>query len=142
MKVLVVGGGGREHAILRALSRSPQRPQLLCAPGNAGIAEDARLLDIAIDDVSAIVEGAKREVVDLVVVGPEAPLVDGLVDALNTHGIAAFGPTAAAAKLEGSKEYAKYAMEEAGVATARWRGVSSFEEGLDALRELADPGVV
>jgi phosphoribosylamine--glycine ligase len=142
MKVLLVGGGGREHAIARALTRSPQAPELLCAPGNAGIAADARLLDIGIEEVSAIVSAAKRERVDLVVVGPEAPLVAGLVDELNASGIAAFGPTAAAAKLEGSKAYAKQAMEQAGVPTARWRQVRTLEQGIEAVRELASPGVV
>lgn len=142
MKILVVGAGGREHAIVRALKRSPQRPELLCTPGNAGIAKDAALLDLAVDDVEGIVEAAGAKDVDLVVVGPEAPLVTGLVDACAGAGIAAFGPTAAAARLEGSKAFAKDAMEQAGVPTARWRRVSSLQEGLDAVADLADPGVV
>jgi phosphoribosylamine--glycine ligase len=142
MKVLVVGGGGREHALVRALARSPQRPELLCAPGNAGIAVDARILDIAPDDVERLVDGARHEGVDLVVVGPEAPLVAGLVDALQSAGIAAFGPTAAAARLEGSKAFAKEAMEQAGVPTARWRRVASLHEGVAAVAQLAHPGVV
>jgi phosphoribosylamine--glycine ligase len=136
VKVLVVGGGGREHALVRALARSPQRPQLLCAPGNAGIARDARVLDIAADDVTALVRAAQREGVELVVVGPEAPLVGGLVDALQASGIAAFGPSKAAAKLEGSKAFAKEIMEQAGVPTARWRAVASLQEGLAAVDAL------
>ena len=133
MKVLVVGSGGREHALVLALGRSPQRPELLCAPGNAGIAADARLLEIAGDEIDALVRAACDEAVDLVVVGPEAPLVAGLVDALAQAGVTAFGPTRAAAALEGSKEFAKQVMEAAGVPTARWSRARSVEDGMSAI---------
>ena len=118
-KILVVGGGGREHAIVRALLRSPQNPEVLAAPGNAGIARDRiRCIEISAEDVDAIVRTAADERCDLVVVGPEAPLVAGVVDALADEGITGFGPTAAAARLEGSKAFAKELMQEVGVPTA------------------------
>jgi phosphoribosylamine---glycine ligase len=113
-KVLVVGAGGREHALLRTLRRSPREPQLLAAPGNPGIARDG-IECLPEDDLVAL---AREREVDLVVVGPEAPLVAGLVDDLSAAGITAFGPSKAAARVEGSKAYAKELMKATGVPTA------------------------
>jgi phosphoribosylamine--glycine ligase len=113
-RVLVVGGGGREHALVRTLLRSPQGPEVLAAPGNAGIAADG--VECLPDDDLVGLARARR--VDLVVVGPEAPLVAGLVDDLGQAGIAAFGPSKEAARIEGSKAYAKELMKQAGIATA------------------------
>ena len=125
MKILVIGGGGREHAIVRALRRSPQAPQVLCAPGNAGIARDADGLEGA-DDPAAI----KAAGVELVVIGPEAPLVAGFADACSDAGLLVFGPSAAAARLEGSKAHAKAVMEAAGVPTAGYAVVTGVDEAL------------
>ena len=142
MRILVVGGGGREHAIVRALARSRHEPELLCAPGNAGIAADAECVELAGDGAGAITALAVSREVDLVIVGPEAPLVAGAVDALAGRGIPAFGPSAEAARLEGSKVYAKEAMAEAGVPTAEHAVAASREEALAHLGECAYPVVL
>jgi phosphoribosylamine--glycine ligase len=141
--VLVVGGGGREHALVRALRRSPQEPQVLAAPGNAGIARDGvETLPIEVTDLPAITAAARERSVDLVVVGPEAPLVAGLVDMLGEAGIRAFGPSAAAAKIEGSKAYAKKVMKELGVPTASYMVFRTREEALAQLPCASYPAVL
>jgi len=143
LKALVVGGGGREHAIARALRRSPRVDAVLCAPGNAGIAADAECLpDVAADDAAAIVTAAQDNGVGLVAVGPEAGLVAGAVDALEEAGIAAFGPTKAAAELEGSKAFAKELMAEAGVPTAGHVLLRSREEADEQLLRAGFPTVL
>jgi phosphoribosylamine--glycine ligase len=142
MRVLVIGGGGREHAIVRALARSPRTSELLCAPGNPGIAADARCLDLGAGDVGAIVDAATAEGVELVVVGPEAPLVAGLVDALEAAGVPAFGPSAEAARLEGSKVHAKEAMAEAGVPTAQHEVLRDRDGALERLSRADYPLVL
>jgi phosphoribosylamine---glycine ligase len=118
VRVLVVGSGGREHALVWSLSRSESRDELHAAPGNPGIAKLAQCHPVRADDHAALVSLARELRIDLVVVGPEAPLVAGLADVLRHHGIAVFGPSAAAARIEGSKSFAKDVMEAAGVATA------------------------
>ncbi len=138
MRILVVGGGGREHAIVRALSRSAHAPELFCSPGNAGIAADAELLEAP----SGVVDAARGIGADLVVIGPEVPLVAGLADELEAAGIAAFGPSGDAARLEGSKLYAKEAMRDAGVPTAEHHLATSREQALSHLADCAYPVVL
>jgi len=129
--------------MVRALARSAHAPELLCAPGNAGIAADAECLpEIGADDVEAIVAAATERRVDLVAIGPEAALVVGLVDALEEAGVPAFGPSAAAAELEGSKAFAKQLMKEAGVPTAAHLLLRSREEAVEQLASAAYPTVL
>lgn len=145
MKILVVGSGGREHAIVRALARtwSGDEPlELICAPGNPGIARDARCVPaVSGEDVPALVELAQSEAVDLVAVGPEVPLVDGLVDACSAAGIKAFGPSKAAAQLEGSKIFCKEVLNAAGVPTAGHTVLRTKEEALAAASAASYPTV-
>jgi phosphoribosylamine---glycine ligase len=141
--VLVVGGGGREHALIRRLLRSVDPPELICAPGNAGIARDkVECVDVAAEDVVAIVDLAREREVDFVVVGPEAPLVAGVVDALGEAGVAAFGPSAAAARIEGSKRFAKELMQAVGVPTADYAVLTSRDEALAKLESASYPLVL
>jgi phosphoribosylamine---glycine ligase len=121
MRILVVGSGGREHALAWAIAASPLVDRVFCAPGNAGIAEDAECVPIGVMDTPGLIEFCKKAAIDLVVVGPEAPLVAGLVDALEAEGIAAFGPSAAAAALEGSKGFMKDLCAREGIPTAAYR---------------------
>lgn len=142
MRVLVVGAGAREHAIVRGLVADDDVSEVIAAPGNPGIAEDATNHPVAADDVPGLVALAQAEQVDLVVVGPEAPLVAGLADQLAAAGVACCGPSAAAAKLEGSKEFAKQVMAAAGVPTAACRMCSDEAAVVAAMDEFGAPFVV
>jgi phosphoribosylamine---glycine ligase len=140
-RVLVVGSGGREHALAWGLARSPKVGDVLAAPGNAGIAEVARCIPLP-GEVAGIAALAVRERVDLVVVGPEAPLVDGLADACAERGIAAFGPSAAAARLEASKAYAKAFMTRHGIPTAPYGTFRDAASARSFVHERGAPIVV
>ncbi|MGH3095727.1 MAG: phosphoribosylamine--glycine ligase [Streptosporangiales bacterium] len=143
MRVLLVGSGGREHALARSLDADPAVRELHAAPGNPGIAELAEVHDVRADDIAGLTELARRLAADLVVVGPEAPLVAGLADALAERGIACFGPSAAAARLEGSKAFAKDVMAAAaGVPTARAYACTTPAEVDSALDAFGPPYVV
>lgn len=142
MKVLVIGGGAREHALCRSLSLDPDVTALHCAPGNAGIAEVAEQHQVNVLDGIAVADLAGSLGVDLVIVGPEAPLVAGVADAVRDRGIPCFGPSAAAARLEGSKAFAKDVMATAGVPTARSYVCVNAEEVDEALDAFGPPYVV
>jgi phosphoribosylamine---glycine ligase len=144
MRVLVVGSGGREHALVWALRRSPGAPEVFAAPGNPGIAELALCFPIDPSDPDAVAQLADDLTVDLVVVGPEVPLVRGVADAIRSRGRLAFGPGAAGARLEGSKAWMKHVLADAGVPTARHAvfGADDQDRALAFLEELAPPYVV
>jgi phosphoribosylamine--glycine ligase len=142
MRILVIGSGGREHALCWAIAASPLVEKLYCAPGNAGIADDAECVPIGVMDTAGITDFAKKEKIDLVVVGPEAPLVAGLVDALEAEGIAAFGPSAAAAALEGSKGFMKDLCAREGIPTAAYRRFTDTEAARAYIAARGAPIVV
>ena len=142
MKILVVGSGGREHAIAWRLAQDAEGHELYCAPGNAGTASVATNLAIKGEDVPALVAWAKAEKPDLVVVGPEAPLVAGLVDALAAEGVVCFGPVAAGARMEGSKRFAKEVMDAAGVPTGKAETFTDAAKAKAALPSFGLPVVI
>jgi phosphoribosylamine--glycine ligase len=137
MRVLVIGSGGREHALAWAIAASPVVDRVFCAPGNAGIAEEAECVAIRPSDTKGIIEFCRHAAIEFVVVGPEAPLVGGLVDALEAAGIAAFGPSAAAAALEGSKGFMKDLCAREGIPTAAYR---RFRDAAQAKAYIAEQG--
>jgi phosphoribosylamine--glycine ligase len=142
MKVLVVGGGGREHALVWRLAQSPLVEALWAAPGNAGIASLARCVDVRADDVQGIVALVEREAIDLTVVGPEAPLVAGLADELTVRGRLVFGPGRDAARIEGSKSWAKDVMVRHGIPTARAGAFTEVGPAVDFVDRLGGRAVV
>ncbi len=142
MRVLVIGGGGREHALVWKLSQSPLLTKLYCAPGNAGIAEVAEIVAIAADDIKALVAFARAEKIDLIVPGPELPLTLGIADALEGHGLRCFGPVAAAARLEGSKAFTKDLLSECGIPTGFYSTFTDPDEARRYVREVGAPIVV
>ena len=142
MKVLVVGSGGREHAIIRSLKTSPQVEKLYALPGNGGIAQDAVCLPGNVKDIPGLVRAARDYGVDFVVVAPDDPLALGAVDALHAAGIACFGPEKAAARIEGSKVFAKNLMKKYGIPTAEYRAFSDQSEALSYLDTAKAPLVV
>ena len=142
MKVLVLGGGGREHAIVWKLLQSPRVTEVVCAPGNGGIAREARCVQVDLNDLEATIRLVQVEAPDLTVVGPELPLSLGLVVRLQTLGHRAFGPTQAAARLESSKAFAKSFMQRAGIPTAAYAICTSLNDVRSQLRSFAVPIVV
>ena len=141
-KVLVVGGGGREHAIVHAISKSPKVEKIYAAPGNAGIANLAECLNIKDTETDKIVDFAKENAIDLVVVGPEASLALGIIDKLRAAGINAFGPTKAAAQIEASKNFAKDLMAKYNVPTAGYKVFNKYDEAIAYVKETGAPIVI
>jgi phosphoribosylamine--glycine ligase len=142
MRVLIIGSGGREHALAWAISASPLLDELFVAPGNPGTAEIASNVPIRATDIGALVGFAEREKIDLVIPGPEAPLVAGIADALAIAGIRCCGPSAAAAQLEGSKTFAKEIADLAGIPTAAWERFDDADDAHDYIEEMGAPIVI
>ncbi|MBI3581745.1 MAG: phosphoribosylamine--glycine ligase, partial [Nitrospinae bacterium] len=142
MKVLVIGGGGREHAIVWKLAQSLRIKKLFCAPGNAGTARLAENVAIEADDISALLQFAKKEKIDFTVVGPEGPLVKGIVDLFTENGLSIFGPSRAASQLEGSKIFMKRMLVKAGVPTAEHHVFTDVSSALEHLAKAKFPLVI
>lgn len=141
-KVLVIGSGGREHAIVDALSRSSQVERIFCAPGNAGIAAQAECVGIKVEDVEGLRDFAKAEGIDLTVVGPEASLAAGVADVFRAAGLRIFGPSREAARIESSKEFAKCLMEKHGIPTAAYKSFDRFDEAWEYVKNRPLPAVI
>lgn len=142
MKVMVVGGGGREHALVWKIAQSPRVEEIFCAPGNAGIKKIARCVDISAEDIKALADFAEKKSIDLTVVGPEAPLVEGVVDEFEARGLRVFGPNKAAAQIEGSKVFAKNLMEKYNIPTAAFRVFDNSVDAINYIDSIDAPMVV
>ncbi|MBW2011116.1 MAG: phosphoribosylamine--glycine ligase, partial [Deltaproteobacteria bacterium] len=142
MNILVIGSGGREHALVWKIAQSPKVEKIYCAPGNAGIAELATCVPISADDIDQLVSFAKKERIDLTVVGPEGPLAIGIVDILEKEGLKAFGPTKKAAELEASKSFAKALMNKYNIPTAAGSAFTRFDEAQKYVQTMGAPLVV
>jgi phosphoribosylamine--glycine ligase len=142
MKILVIGGGGREHALVWKIAQSPSVRKIFCAPGNAGISQLAQCLAFSPEDVERLAAWADQEKIDLTVVGPEAPLTLGIVDAFEARGLRIFGPSRMAAEIEGSKVFAKELMEKYGIPSAEFKTFSDPAEAVGYLKQMGPPLVV
>ena len=141
-KVLVIGGGGREHALVRQLIASPRQPEVFTAPGNPGTAAIARNLDLDVRDHRQVVSACRQHGIDLALVGPEDPLIAGLADDLRQAGVTVFGPGRLGARLEGDKEFAKEVLATAGIPTPRYHAFSTVEAALRHLETVQMPCVI
>ncbi|MGA1869291.1 MAG: phosphoribosylamine--glycine ligase [bacterium] len=142
MKILIIGSGGREHALVWKLAQSPSSPELLCIPGNAGIAEYAECIKVNVTDLDAMLEIAKTKSVDLTVVGPELPLSLGIVNKFKFHGVSIFGPSREAARLESSKAFAKKLMSDNDIPTASYQVFTQSEAAFDYIKKLTGSFVI
>ncbi len=142
MRILIIGSGGREHALAWKLAQSPKKPQLFIAPGNGGTARLGENIPIATDDIPGLMRCIREQAIDFVIPGPELPLVHGIVDACEKAGVPCFGPNAAAARLEGSKAFAKRIMQESGVPTADFAVFHGFDEAVSYVRGKGTPLVI
>jgi phosphoribosylamine--glycine ligase len=142
LKVLVIGGGGREHALAWKLAHSPSVARVFVAPGNAGTARDPQLTNVDISDKDALLAWAQAQGIDLTVVGPEAPLAAGVVDTFRAHGMAIFGPTQAAAQLESSKAFSKAFMKRHGIPTADYETFTDAQAAHDYVNAKGAPIVI
>src|SRR4030095_9078215 len=144
MKILVIGSGGREHALVWKLKQSPKVTEILCAPGNAGIDQIAKAVDIKADDIECLVKFAEDNKIDFTVVGPEVPLELGIVDEFNKHGLKIFGPSKQASRLENSKVFSKEFMKRHSIPTAKFEtcGIKDKKKVLEYLKSSKYPAVI